>query len=179
MDNNAAPLYQYATGIVTRASYFLNLFRQFAGPDDDPKGNLSLTAPAGTNVKAELIKQLNSDATAPSLIGLGFIRALPIVLNGPDSTSPLGIVGGAASLPFKLIRDVITASNPLDEIRTFPSELATSLRNLAAPLLHLPFLLVNQIEVALSVVPTLNMFKQSGAALQNVEKALAARGESR
>jgi hypothetical protein len=172
MDKNAAPLYQYATGVVTRASYFLNLFRQSGGVDDDPNGNLSLNAPPGVNVQAELIKQLNSGATAPSLIGLGFIVALPIILNGPDTTSSLGIVGSAASLPFKLIRDVITGSNPLDEIRSFPSELEASLRSVAAPLMHLPFLLVNQIEVALSVVPTLNMFKKSGAALQNVEEAL-------
>ena len=46
---------------------------------------------------------------------VGVYSRLADYLNGPDTTSSLGIVGSAASLPFKLIRDVITGSNPLDE----------------------------------------------------------------
>ncbi len=176
MNADVAHIYQYATTIITKASLFLNVMRPSMGGQDDPSQNLRLTTSTQETVSAELIRQLkDSNIVSPSAIGLIFATALPIVLDGANQGgqgSLLGFVGTSAALPFKLIRDVVTGKDPLGEIQSLPGELRGALSQMAPSLFHLSFLLVNQVEVALSVLPTLQMFKQSEAAMANVEKAL-------
>jgi len=176
MNSDVAQMYQYATTIITKASLFLNVLRPSTGGQDDPSKNLTLTTSMQGPVGTELKRQLNdADLTSPSAIGLTFGTALPIVLDGANQGGPdslLEFVGTTAALPFKLIRDVITGKDPLGEIQGLPRELTGALAHLAPSLFHLSFLLVNQVEVALSILPTLQMFKQSKDAMANVEKAL-------
>jgi hypothetical protein len=94
------------------------------------------------------------------------------VLNTELSSSFLSFFGTAASLPFKLIKDVVTGTDPMAELQDFPNQVSGFLEHMAAPLEYLPTLLINQVEVALSVLPTLHMLTQSGAALAYIDDAI-------
>jgi len=175
MDANVAALYQYATTVVTRASLFLNLARPVTAELGDPSKNIAIVSGSGNPAGAELIRQLRDPSITKPSLGLAFAAALPTVLTGGDQRNPnsiLGFVGAAAALPFKLIRDVIDGGNPLAEILALPAELARTFSHLAPSLLQVPFLLLNQLEVALSVLPTLQMFQRSPQALKNIDEAL-------
>ncbi|HVN28436.1 MAG TPA: hypothetical protein VMT64_08125 [Candidatus Binataceae bacterium] len=175
MDNEIATLYQQATTIVTKASFFLNLFRPRVNAADDPSSNVLLSSlVGGVTVGQALTAQLKSPATKPSDLKFSFSSALPTVLSAVDPAPLLSFVGSTAALPFKLIRDVITGTNPAQEFTDFPKELEAVLAGIAKPLVNLPFFLVNQLEVALTVLPTLQMIKKAPGALDNIESALSA-----
>jgi len=174
MSDDLGTLYQEATNVVTKASFFLNLFRPTTGAGDNPAGNVTLTSLLhGSTVQQLLINQLKDpQQTVPSSLKLVFANPLSSVLSTDLPASFLQFFGTVASLPFKLIKDVITGSDPIAELQDLPQQLSGSLSNLAAPLAHLPMLLINQLEVALSVLPTLQMLKQSGAALTHIDEAV-------
>jgi hypothetical protein len=173
MDNEIATLYQQTTTIVTKASLFLNVLRPKTSASDDPSSNVLLTSLAGgVSVGQALKAQLNSAATKPTDLKFSFSSALPTVLSALNPAPLLTFVGTTAALPFKLIRDVITGTNPVQEFADFPKELEAVFSSIAVPLVHLPFFLANQLEVALTVLPTLQMINKARGALENIEKAL-------
>ncbi len=184
MDQGLASLYQYATKVITRASMFLNVARPAIKGWADPSGNVLLTTTSNNPIGAELKSELQSAATAPSLIQLAFGSPLLDVLtaantpNNDDSNAISQIVFPLATLPFKLVQDVVTGKPQtiLDEVTSFPKQVKATLAGATRqiPLFNLPFALINQIDVALSVLPTLQMFKNGPAALQNIDNAFKA-----
>ena len=173
MDNEIATLYQQTTTIITKASLFLNVLRPKTSASDNPGSNVLLTSLAGgVSVGQALKAQLNSAATKPTDLKFSFSSALPTVLSAINPAPLLTFVGSTAALPFKLIRDIITGTNPVQEFADFPRELEAVFASIAVPLVHLPFFLANQIEVALTVLPTLQMINHARGALENIEKAL-------
>jgi hypothetical protein len=71
MSTDLETLYQQATTLVTKASFFLNLLRPPTGAGDNPTGNVTLASLLdGKTVQQLLIEQLKSNQTVPTSVRL-------------------------------------------------------------------------------------------------------------
>jgi hypothetical protein len=176
MDQSAAALYQSALQIVSKASGFFNLFRHPSNTADSPKDNVQLKTAAANPVGAELKRQLLDGASFPKGIALSFATGLPTVLGNSNNTGTrtlLGLIPGVLRLPVKITTDILGGSNPLDDIVELPIHLLQWFTNLFPGSLQLPFLIANQMEIALSVLPTIHMFNNSQITVGKIEDALS------
>jgi hypothetical protein len=175
MDQNVAQLYQSALQTITKISGFLNLFRA-AGAQQD-HGNVLLNTTGQNPIGQELKQQLQSNAAFPTKIAPSFAAGLPSLFGDSKNNGAgtlLGLVGGVARLPVKITTDIIKGDNPLDDILELPTSLLQWFANLFPGSLQLPFVIANQVEIALSVLPSIHMFQNAAATVGKIEEALEA-----
>lgn len=175
MDQGVAQLYQSALQIVTKASGFLNLFRP---PGTQPdRGCVLLNTTSQNPVGSELIQQLQGGAPFPTKIAPSFLGGLPGLLGDSSDNGAgvlLGLLGDLARLPVKITTDILKRDNPLSDILELPRTVLQWFRTLLPGSLHLPFVIANQVEIALSVLPTIHMFQNAPATVGKIEEALGA-----
>ncbi|MGD0076603.1 MAG: hypothetical protein ABSD31_20080 [Candidatus Binataceae bacterium] len=175
MDQNVAQLYQSALQTITKVSGFLNLFRA-AGTQPD-RGNVLLNTTGQNPVGAELKQQLQSNAPFPTKIAPSFTGGLPSLFGDSKDNGAgalLGLIGGVARLPVKITTDILKGNNPLDDILELPTSLLQWFTNLFPGSLQLPFVIANQVEIALSVLPSIHMFQNAVGTVGKIEEALEA-----
>jgi len=173
MDQAVGTPYQSALQIVTKASGFLNLFKVNNPPGDQ---KVVIESTTSNPVGQELIRQLQSNQPFPKSLKLKFPKDFLKLLSDEKKTGTdilEGLVTGAAKLPVKLIIDILNGKDPLGDIFGLLAEIPDFFKEAAPASLQLPFIIVNQVEIALSVLPTIHMFKNTVNSVGKIEDALS------